>query len=283
VTILRRPRAIFVSDVHLGTRGCKAEFLLDFLRAHEPEVLYLVGDIVDGWALRRSWHWPDAHEAVVAELLRKARHGVRVVYVPGNHDESLRPHLGTYAGIEVVREAEHVTADGRRFLVIHGDEHDAVVRNARWLALVGDVGYQAATHVNHWLNWGRRLLGLPYWSLAGFLKRNVKEALAFIDDFETDIARKAKQRGFDGVVAGHIHQACLREVEGITYANDGDWVDSCTALVEEPDGTLRVVDWMQERAMLLYAGRTWLVEVERGLAGVAASTSSEAETISAMR
>ena len=262
----RRPKAVFLSDVHLGTRGCKAEFLLDFLRAHEPDELYLVGDIVDGWALRRSWYWPDSHDAVVAEILRMARSGVRVTYVPGNHDESLRSHLGHYAGIDVVREAEHVTADGRRFLVVHGDEHDAIVRNARWLALAGDVGYQAATSVNHLLNQGRRLLGLPYWSLADFLKRNVKQVLSFIDDFERDIARKAAERGFDGVIAGHIHQACLREVEGITYANDGDWVDSCTALVEHRDGTLQIVDWMQEREFLLHAGRRWVVASKRGLA-----------------
>lgn len=263
---VRRPKAVFLSDIHLGTRGCKAEFLLDFLRAHEPDELYLVGDIVDGWALRRSWYWPDSHDAVVAEILRKARSGTRVTYVPGNHDESLRPFPGHYAGIEVALEAEHVTADGRRFLVVHGDEHDAVVRNARWLALVGDVGYQVATRANYLLNCVRSLVGLPYWSLAGFLKRNVKQALTFIDDFERDIARKAAARGFDGVIAGHIHQACLREVEGITYANDGDWVDSCTALVEQRDGRLQIVDWMREREFLLDAGRRWMVAVEQGLA-----------------
>lgn len=258
----RRPRTVFLSDVHLGTRGCKAEFLLDFLRAHEPETLYLVGDIVDGWSLRRAWYWPSEHEAVVQEILRKARSGVRVVYVPGNHDEALRGYVGRWAEIEIVREAVHETADGRRLLVIHGDEHDAIVRHARWLAVVGDCGYQAAVAANHWLNHARRLAGKPYWSLAGYLKRNVKHALRFLDDFERDMALRARERGFDGVVAGHVHHASLRSIEGTLYANDGDWVDSCTALVEDHAGSLALVDWMQERACLLYAGREWAVTSE---------------------
>jgi UDP-2,3-diacylglucosamine pyrophosphatase LpxH len=255
----RSARAVFISDLHLGTRACKAEFLLDFLQAHEPETLYLVGDIVDGWSLRRSWYWPKEHDAVAHHVLRMSRRGTRVVYVPGNHDEALRAFPGNWSGIEVVRETVHETADGRRFLVEHGDEHDAVVRHARWLAVAGDCGYQAATAVNHWLNLARRVAGLPYWSLAGYLKRNVKQALSFIDGFERDLARRARERGFDGVVAGHIHQATLRDIDGVIYANDGDWVDSCTALVEDERG-LRLVDWMQERARLLYAGREWQVE-----------------------
>jgi len=256
---VRRPRTLFISDIHLGTRACKAEFLLDFLRAHEPETLYLVGDIVDGWALRRSWYWPEEHDAVAQEILGKAQRGTRVVYVPGNHDEALRKYPGTWSGVEIMREAVHETADGRHLLVVHGDEHDAVVRGARWLAHVGDWGYQVATSANHGLNLSRRALGLPYWSFAGFLKRNVKQALRFLDDFERDLARRAASRGFDGVVAGHVHHASLREVEGVTYANDGDWVDSCTALVESATGRLSLIDWMQERACLLHAGRTWAV------------------------
>lgn len=273
---IRRPRTIFISDVHLGTRGCKAEFLLDFLQAHAPETLYLVGDIVDAWALKRSWYWEPSHDAVVNEILAMVRRGTRVIYVPGNHDEMLRDHLGSYSGVEVVREAVHETADGRRLLVIHGDEHDAVVRGARWLAHVGDWGYQAAVSANHWLNHARRLTGRPYWSLAGFLKRNVKEALTFVGDFERSVALQARDRGFDGVVCGHIHAAAMREVEGVLYYNDGDWVDSCTALVEHPDGRLELLDWMQERTCLLYAGRTWSV-------APSPVPVSPRETISAMR
>jgi UDP-2,3-diacylglucosamine pyrophosphatase LpxH len=259
---VRRHRAVFVSDVHLGTKACKAEFLLDFLQAHEPQTLYLVGDIVDGWALRRSWYWDASHDAVVREILRKARHGTRVVYIPGNHDETFRDFVGTYAGIEVLRETEHETADGRRLLVIHGDDHDAVVRGARWLAHVGDIGYSLAVSANHWLNHARRLAGWPYWSLAGFLKRNVKEALHFVDDFERSVAAQARERGYDGVVCGHVHSAKMRDVDGTLYVNDGDWVDSCTALVEHEDGRLELVDWMQERMLLLHAGRSWAVAAD---------------------
>ena len=271
-TLVRRPRTIFISDIHLGTKSCKAEFLLDFLKAHEPETLFLVGDIVDGWALKRSWYWDPSHDAVVREILRKAANGTRVVYVPGNHDESLRGFEGLYADVEVVEEAVHETADGRRLLVVHGDDHDAVVRGARWLAHVGDWGYGAAVSANHWLNHGRRLLGFPYWSLSGFLKRNVKEALHFVDDFERSVARSARDRGFDGVVCGHVHAAKMREVENVLYCNDGDWVDSCTALVEHPDGRLELLDWMQERMMLLYAGREWRVAKDVAESEVASST-----------
>ncbi|GAB3126838.1 UDP-2,3-diacylglucosamine diphosphatase [Novispirillum itersonii] len=245
----RRYRAIFVSDVHLGTRGCKADFLLDFLRHTESETLYLVGDIIDGWRLRKGWYWPQAHNDVVQKLLRKARKGCRVVYVPGNHDEFARSYLGNdFGSIELMAEAEHLTADGRRLLVTHGDAFDGVVLYAKWLALLGDHAYTLALTLNHWFNVVRRKLKLPYWSLSGFLKNRVKNAVSFITNYETAMVEEARRRSFDGVVCGHIHHAELREVDGILYCNDGDWVESCTALVEHDDGRLEIIDWTRERA-----------------------------------
>ncbi len=243
----RRYRTIWISDIHLGTRGCKAEFLLDFLRATESETLYLVGDIVDGWRLKRSWYWPQLHNDVVQKLLRKARKGTRVVYIPGNHDEILRRFLEINIGqIEVLPEAMHVTADDRRLLVLHGDEFDGVVRYARWLAFLGDHAYTFALSLNHWFNVGRRRLGYPYWSLSAYLKDKVKNAVEFISRFENAVADEARRRGVDGVVCGHIHKAEIRDIGGITYCNDGDWVESCTALVETLDGKLEIVHWAKE-------------------------------------
>lgn len=262
---VREYRSIFVSDVHLGTRGCKAELLLDFLKHADSENLFLVGDIVDGWRLQRSWYWAPSHADVVQELLRKARHGTRVVYVPGNHDEGLRAYCGDELGrIEIVRDTVHEAADGRRLLVFHGDELDTVVQHARWLAHVGDLGYQAAVVAGQALHRVRHRFGRPYWSLAGYLKCRVKKALDHLDGFERAAAAHARHRGCDGVVAGHVHTAALRDVDGITYANDGDWVDSCTALVEHFDGRLEIVDWMSERANeLTLAGATWTVAAAR--------------------
>lgn len=245
----RRYRAIFVSDVHLGTRGCKADFLLDFLRHTESDSLYLVGDIIDGWRLRKGWYWPQAHNDVVQKLLRKARKGCRVIYVPGNHDEFARSYLGNdFGSIELMAEAEHITADGRRLLVTHGDAFDGVVLYAKWLALLGDHAYTLALTLNHWFNVVRRKLNLPYWSLSGFLKNRVKNAVSFITNYETAMVEEARRRGFDGVVCGHIHHAELRDVGGVLYCNDGDWVESCTALVEHSDGRLEIIDWTRERA-----------------------------------
>ena len=244
-----RHRTIWLSDIHLGTRGCKAEILLDFLRHNESDTLYLVGDIVDGWRLKRSWFWAQSHNDVVQKVLRKARKGTRVVYVPGNHDEALRDFTGHhFGGVEVVDEAIHETADGRRFLVIHGDAFDGVVRYAKWLALLGDWTYNALLGANHWLNLARRRLGYPYWSLSAFLKHKVKNAVEYISNFEDAIADEARRRGVDGVVCGHIHHAEIRGVGGILYCNDGDWVESCTALVEAGDGTLRILHWADEVA-----------------------------------
>ena len=245
----QRFRAIWISDVHLGTRGCKADVLLDFLKHTDSEVLYLVGDIVDGWRLKRSWYWPQAHNDVVQKILRKARKGTRVVFIPGNHDEFARDYADHHFGdIEVACETVHVTLGGQRLLVLHGDAFDGVVKYARWLAHLGDWAYTAALSLNHWLNVARRRMGLPYWSLSAYLKHKVKNAVQFIDDYEQTVADEARRRGVDGVVCGHIHHAEIRHIGGVLYANDGDWVESCTALVETQDGRLEVLGWF-DRAM----------------------------------
>jgi UDP-2,3-diacylglucosamine pyrophosphatase LpxH len=244
----RKHRAVWISDVHLGTRGCKAEMLVDFLRSIETETLYLVGDIVDGWRLRKGWYWPPRHNDVVRCVLKKAKHGTRVVYVPGNHDEAFRDYVGlNLGGIELVHEAMHVTADGRRLLILHGDEFDGVVLYAKWLAFLGDSAYVLLLKLNRILNWVRRKRGLPYWSLSGHLKRKVKNAVQFISSFEEVVAHEANDRGAHGVVCGHIHSAEIRQIGDVTYYNDGDWVESCTALVEQPDGRMEIVDWAEHK------------------------------------
>jgi len=242
----RRYRSVWISDLHLGTPGCQAKALLDFLKHVECDTLFLVGDIVDGWQLRRSWYWPQAHNDVVQKLLRKARKGTRVVFIPGNHDEFARRYVGhEFGGIEVAEEWVHETADGRRLWIIHGDLFDGVIQCAKWLAHVGDTLYEFTLKLNRHLNSLRARLGLPYWSLSKYLKLKVKRAVNFIGDFEQAVAREARRRGMQGVVCGHIHHAELRDIDGITYANDGDWVESLTALVEHADGRLEIVDWAQ--------------------------------------
>ena len=237
-------RSIWISDVHLGTAGCKAAYLLDFLRENESETLYLVGDIVDAWRLKKSWYWPQAHNDVVQKLLRKARKGTRVVYVPGNHDEPLRHYLNlNFGGIEVMDEVIHTMADGRRMLVIHGDLFDGVIRHAKWLAYLGDSLHTVILQLNHWFNHLRVRLGFPYWSLSQYLKHKAKNAVGFICDFEEALANEARRRGLDGVICGHIHKAEIRDIDGILYCNDGDWVESLTAIVETHTGELRVVVW----------------------------------------
>ncbi|MGF1625407.1 MAG: UDP-2,3-diacylglucosamine diphosphatase [Alphaproteobacteria bacterium] len=244
----RQYRTVWISDVHLGTRGCQAELLLDFLSHIEAQTLYLVGDIVDGWRLRRSWYWPPSHDRAVREILGWAARGRRVVFVPGNHDEFLRPFHGRYFhGIQVLDADVHQTADGRRLLVLHGDQFDGVVRCHRWLALLGDHAYGGALALNRWFNALRRRLGFPYWSLSAFLKLRVKEAVQVIARFETAVAGAARQAGVDGVVCGHIHHAEMRMMDGVLYCNDGDWVESCTALVEHLDGRLEILDWPRLR------------------------------------
>jgi UDP-2,3-diacylglucosamine pyrophosphatase LpxH len=239
-----RFRTIWISDVHLGTPGCQASALLDFLRRTESRYLYLVGDIIDGWQLQRRWYWHASHNDVIQKILRKARKGTRVTYVAGNHDEALRHFLGlAFGGIEIVDEAEHRTADGRRLLVIHGDLFDAVVQRARWLAFLGDHLYTFALKLNQLFNHTAAHLGFSYWSLSQFLKQRVKNAVSYITDFEDALAQEARRRRFDGVVCGHIHKAEIRDIGGILYCNDGDWVESLTALVELDSGELRIIDW----------------------------------------
>ncbi len=237
-------RAIFISDLHLGTPGCQAHALLDFLKAFPCDTLYLVGDIVDGWQLRRRWYWPQSHNDVVQKLLRRARKGCRIVFIPGNHDEFARGFVEhSFGGIEVRGETLHVTADGRRLWVIHGDAFDGVIQCARWLAFVGDNLYEFTLRLNRHLNTWRARLGLPYWSLSAYLKSRVKKALNYVTDFERAVTAEARQRGYDGVVCGHIHRAELRVINDTLYCNDGDWVESRSALVEHHDGHLELVYW----------------------------------------
>jgi len=239
-------RSIWISDVHLGTAGCRAEHLLDFLRHNDSDYLYLVGDIVDGWQMRKSWFWKQSHNDVIQKVLRKARKGTRVVYIPGNHDEAVRQYAGMdFGGIAIRMEAEHWTADGKRLLVIHGDQFDGVIQYAKWLAYLGDSLYTAILQLNRGYNWWRAKLGLPYWSLSQYLKHKVKNAVNFISDFERILATEARHRGFDGVVCGHIHKAEVKQMDGMLYGNSGDWVESLSALVEEADGTLSVIYWTE--------------------------------------
>ncbi len=242
----RRYRAIFLSDIHLGTPGCKAEHLLDFLRHNESDLIYLVGDIIDGWALRSRFHWPQAHNDVVQKILRKARKGTSVVYIPGNHDEIARQFCGLKFGeVSICAEAEHRLLDGRTLWVTHGDVADGVIRHAKWLAHVGDALYDWLLWLNRHFNNLRARLGFGYWSLSQFLKYKVKNAVSFISDFEHVLIREARKRGYDGVVCGHIHHAQIREVDGALYVNDVDWVESRTALVETLDGRLEIVEWKE--------------------------------------
>lgn len=240
----QKVRSLFLSDIHLGTRGCQAERLLDFLRSYEADNVFLIGDIIDFWAMSRGIHWTPAQNTVVQKMLRRARHGEKVFLIPGNHDEALREYDRTAFGdIQVINEYIHVTADGRRFLLVHGDEFDQVTRYHKWVAVLGDMAYNFLVRVNAYLSWLRRRLNRPgYWSLAGYAKRKVKTAVSFIFDFEDSVIRAAKERGMDGVICGHIHHATLREIDGVTYVNCGDWVDSCTAIVEHLDGRLELID-----------------------------------------
>lgn len=244
-----RVRSVWISDVHLGTPGCQAHALLDFLRSVDCDTLYLVGDIIDGWQLRRTWYWPQSHNDVIQKILRKARKGTRVVYIPGNHDEFARTYLDhAFGGVELAEECLHTTADGRKLWVTHGDLYDGVIQCARWLALLGDSLYEFTLKLNRYLNSWRARRGLPYWSLSKYLKLKVKRAVSYVADFEEALAREAHKRGAQGVVCGHIHHAEIRPIDGILYCNDGDWVESLTALVEHPDGRLDIVHWGQVMA-----------------------------------
>ena len=251
-------RTLFISDVHLGSRGAQAERLLDFLRWHDADTIYLVGDIIDGWKMKNGWYWPQSHNDVVQKLLRKARKGSRIIYVPGNHDEFLRGYYGThFGGIEVAETAIHTGVDGRRYLVIHGDHFDLVVTQARWLALLGDKAYDAAIVLNRWFNAIRRMLRLPYWSLSQWAKHKVKNAVNFIGAFETTLAAEAQRHNADGVICGHIHHAAIHDKFGVRYINCGDWVESCTAIAEHEDGRIEIITWTdalaQQQVQLLEA------------------------------
>jgi UDP-2,3-diacylglucosamine pyrophosphatase LpxH len=249
-------RTIFISDTHLGTSGCNADLLLDFLKSVECETLYLVGDIIDGWRLRKGWFWPTRHNDVVRRVLKMAKKGTRVVYIPGNHDEVLRDFIGIgFGDIEIRPEAIHETADGRKLLVLHGDEFDGVVLYHRWLAFAGDSAYVALLKLNVWFNAARRGLGLPYWSLSAYMKKRVKNAVEFIGRYEEAVAHAARERGADGVVCGHIHSAEIRQFGDITYYNDGDWVESCTALVEHFDGRMEILNWAERVRAEIAAGQ----------------------------
>ena len=239
----RQVRTVWISDVHLGTRNAKAEALLDFIRDHDCETLYIVGDLIDVWQLRRGVYWPQTHNDVIQKILRKARKGTRVVYIPGNHDEFVAGFYGEYGNITIQKQAIHTTADGRRILVIHGHELDTVVQNARWLAFAGDLGYQFLLSLNPAINLLRRCLGFGYWSLSAYVKKRVKDAVSFVGEFEKAIVRYAADHSVDGVLCGHIHSAAIRQIGGATYYNCGDWVETCSALVEGQTGAIELVNF----------------------------------------
>ncbi|MEP3431528.1 MAG: UDP-2,3-diacylglucosamine diphosphatase [Roseibium sp.] len=235
---------MFLSDIHLGTRGCQADLLLDFLQHHNAETIYLVGDIIDGWRLRRKKYWPASHQAVFDVLLERGRTGTKIIYLPGNHDEFLRQSQKQRFGcIDIVDDAQYVTANGRRYLVIHGDQYDVVIQNVKWLAFLGDRFYVTALALNTWLNIVRRSLGMKYWSLGAFAKKHVKQFVSIIGQFEAAVTTDIKRRKLHGVICGHIHHAADREMNGIHYLNTGDWVESCTAIYERYDGTLEIIRW----------------------------------------
>jgi UDP-2,3-diacylglucosamine pyrophosphatase LpxH len=240
----RRYRALFISDVHLGTKSCQAERLLEFLHDHDADKIYLVGDIVDGWQLKSGWYWPQPHNDVLQKLLRKARKGARLVYIPGNHDEFLRDYFGThFGGIEVASDAVHLAADGRRYLVTHGDRFDLVVKHARWLAPLGDRVHALALATNKTTNWIRRRLGRSHWSLSRWAKLKVKTAVNYLGEFEQALAAQARRQCCDGVICGHIHYPTIREIAGIRYVNCGDWIENCTMAAETAEGELEILSW----------------------------------------
>lgn len=243
----RRFRTIWISDIHLGTRGCNAEMLIDFLDHVDSETMYLVGDIIDGWRLRKKFYWPASHNDILWRFMKRSKRGTRVVYIPGNHDEMFRQFTGmSFGGVEIRRKAIHETVDGRTLLVIHGDEFDTVMLAHRWLAFVGDWAYVNLMRLNAVVNAVRHLFKLPYWSLSKMAKTRVKNAVEFISRYEDVVAYEAGARGVDGVVCGHIHNAEMRDIGGVSYYNDGDWVEGCTALVEHFDGRMEILHWADE-------------------------------------
>jgi UDP-2,3-diacylglucosamine pyrophosphatase LpxH len=244
-------RTVFVSDIHLGFKGCSADLLLDFLHSVEMEYLFLVGDIIDVWSMKKSMFWPQSHNNVVRTILGKAKRGTKVIFVPGNHDEIFREFDGAVFGnLEIHNDYIHVGADGRRMLILHGDEFDSVVKFSPWLAKLGSNIYDILLAMNPYINWWRRLFDLPHWSLSAYLKNKTKKACQYIGSFEESVAQAARKRGVDAVVCGHIHRAEMREIEGVLYCNDGDWVESCSSLVEDMNGQLRLIDWPKLKEQL---------------------------------
>jgi UDP-2,3-diacylglucosamine pyrophosphatase LpxH len=241
VSPAQRFRSAWVSDIHLGTRTSNALALLEFLRGYDVDKLYIVGDLIDVWQLRRGIYWPQQHNDVIQKILRKARKGTRVIYIPGNHDEFVAGFQGVYGNITIRKHDIHTTADGRRILVLHGHELDTVVQNAKWLAFAGDVGYQFLLSLNPAINFVRRRFGLGYWSLSAYAKKRVKDAVSFIGEFEKAVVYYAEKYSVDAVLCGHIHSASIHQIGGITYYNCGDWVETCSALIERNDGTIELV------------------------------------------
>jgi len=234
-------RTAWISDLHLGTRGCNAESLLYFLRAYDFDTLYLVGDLIDIWQLRRGIYWPQSHSDVIQKILRKGRKGTRIIYIPGNHDEFISGFFGAYGSITVEKQAIHETADKRRLLVMHGHELDTVVQNIKWLAYAGDIGYQLLLKLNRPVNFVRRIFGHGYWSLSSYVKKSVKNAVSFIGQFEEAIVRYSKEYSVQGVVCGHIHSPVIRQIENVDYYNSGDWVESCSVLLEDHEGKISLL------------------------------------------
>jgi UDP-2,3-diacylglucosamine pyrophosphatase LpxH len=243
-----RYRTIWISDIHLGYLHCKADFLCEFLDHCHSDTLYLVGDVVDFWSLRSQWHWPASHSAVLRRLVEKARSGVRVVYVPGNHDELMRDFTGIVFGdIATEAQAVHTTAAGKRLLVTHGDEFESFISCGAFTRVLGNMSYTVLLRLNRAYNALRASQGKPYWSLATYIKNRVGNARRAIESFEDAALLYARTHGFDGVICGHIHQPRMRDDNGTTYCNDGDWVENCTALAEHQDGSLDLLDWADLR------------------------------------
>ena len=243
-------RTLFISDLHLGSKAAQADMMLDFLKMNDADTIFLVGDIIDGWRLRSGWYWPQSHNDVVQKLLRKARKGTKMIYIPGNHDEFARQFVKlSFGGIKILRKTTHISADGKKFLIMHGDEFDLVVRNARWLAYLGDWAYDFAIFINMQFNFIRRKLGFPYWSFSAWAKLKVKNAVNFIGSFEVALAEEARKVGADGIICGHIHHAAIRDIDGIRYMNTGDFVESCTAIAEHEDGRMEILHWHKHAAL----------------------------------
>lgn len=244
-------RSIFISDVHLGTKDCKAESLNNFLKHNTCNTLYLIGDIIDGWKIKQNkWRWKQSHTNVIRRILGHAKRNTRVVYVLGNHDEFFRPFLQynlNFGMIEMVNQCEHIGADGKHYLVVHGDLFDGITRLAPWLSILGDKAYDFILSTNSKLNWFLHRIGFGYFSLSRFLKHRVKKAIDFIFQFEQNLASYCKKRGFDGVICGHIHHAEIKQIDDVMYMNDGDWVESCSALIEHHNGQWEIITWTQEK------------------------------------